>query len=78
LACSYARQWTSSAADAAQKEKDAEAQREHDANMGRQAAEAGELAGQAGHQRTLEQGEQGHAQAVDLQSRQPKPEKKES
>jgi hypothetical protein len=59
------------AAEAAQKEKDAEAQRQHDANMGRQAAEAGELSGQAGHQRTLEQGERSHAQTLEAQAAKP-------
>jgi putative cell wall-binding protein len=39
------------AAEAAQKEQDAEAQRRHDAMMGRQAHEAGELAGDSAHER---------------------------
>lgn len=62
-------------AEAAQQEKDAEAQRVHDAQMGRQMAEAGELSEQAGHQRTLEQGERGHAQNLEAQAAKPQPNK---
>lgn len=65
------------AADAQQAEEDAEAQRQHDAQMGRQAAEAGELSGQAGHRRTLEQGDRSHAQNLEAQAAKPKPAKGE-
>lgn len=60
------------AADAALAEKAAEEARRHDANMGRQSVEAGELSGQAGHQRTLEQGEKSHAQNLEAQASKPK------
>lgn len=59
-------------AEAAQAEQDAEAQRQHDANMGRQASEAGELGEQAGHRRTMEQGERGHEQNLEAQAAKPK------
>lgn len=62
------------AADAAMVSQQAEAQRQHDANMGRQQHESAEIQGDKGHQRELEKGEQSHAQAIDLQARQPKPE----
>lgn len=59
------------AAEAAQAEKDAEAQRQHDANLGRQSAEISALSGEQSHRQALEQGERGHEQALEQQASKP-------
>jgi hypothetical protein len=55
-------------ATAAQGEADAEAGREHDANMGRQSAEASALQGQQGHRQAMEQGDRAHQQGLESQT----------
>lgn len=66
------------AAEAAQKEKDQAAQRQHDANMGRQAAEAGALQGEQSHAHAMEQGDRGHTHALEQQAAKPQPTKGDS
>jgi hypothetical protein len=52
-------------AEVSQAEADGEAQRQHDANMGRQKAETGALQGEQGHRQSLEQGDRSHQQALE-------------
>lgn len=55
-------------ASAGQASEDAEAGRMHDANMGRQSAEASALQGKQGHEQAMEQGEADHARGMESQT----------